>query len=117
VEGGEEISMDTCGCKTSSDVACKISVFNTEQKTHYDQLRKELTENLSVEELPCGYTFLYPNNASFLLKIAEWISYENLCCPFIRFSLHVSGEEDKIRLDLKGSEQVKSLLKQEFQLS
>lgn len=73
--------------------------------------------NLSVEEIPNGYTFVYPNQRSLLLKIAEWISHVNRCCSFIKFSLHVSGESDLIRLDLTGSEESKNLLKEEFYLA
>jgi hypothetical protein len=107
--------MAECNCK--SDVACNIGAFNSEERNRYDQLRKELTTNLSVQEVPSGYTFIYPNHPSLLLKIAEWISYENRCCPFIKFSLYVSGEADAIRLELTGSEEVKNLLREEFQLA
>lgn len=71
---------------------------------------------MSVQEIPYGYAFSYPNQPSLLLKIAEWISYENRCCPFIKFSLYVSGEVDSIRLELTGSEEVENLLREEFHL-
>lgn len=104
-------------CNSTSNIACNIGFFNPEERTRYDELRKELTVNLSVEEIPNGYTFVYPNQPSLLLKIAEWISYENRCCPFIKFSLHVSGESELIRLGLTGSEEVKNLVKVEFDLA
>ncbi|WP_394542624.1 hypothetical protein [Priestia aryabhattai] len=109
--------MDECNCKSSSDVVCNIGAFSSEEKIRYDELRKELTRNLSVEEIPLGYTFIYPNQPTLLLKIAEWISYENRCCPFIKFSLHVSGEADSIKLELTGSKEVKNLLREEFHLA
>ncbi|AND42890.1 MAG: hypothetical protein ACQEXE_25230 [Bacillota bacterium] len=103
-------------CKRLSNVVCNIGSYNAEERNHYVELRRELTENRSVEEIPFGYTFIYPNQSSLLLRIAEWISYENRCCPFIRFSLYVSGEADSIRLELTGSKEVKNLLKKEFHL-
>lgn len=110
--------MTECNCcKSISNVVCNISSFNLEERTHYDELRKELTENCTVEEIPLGYTFIYPNQQTLLLKIAEWISYENRCCPFIKFSLYVSGEADSIKLELTGSKEVKNLLKEEFNLA
>lgn len=109
--------MAECNCsKSSSIVACNIYAFNSEEKNRYDILRQELTENLSIVEMPNGYTFIYPNKSSLLLKIAEWISYENRCCPFIKFSLNVSGEADSIRLELTGSKEVKRLVREEFHL-
>ena len=110
--------MTECNCCTSSsNVACNIGAFNSEERSRYDVLRTELTKNLSVEEIPNGYAFIYPNHPSLLLKIAEWISYENRCCPFIKFSLYVSGEADSIRLELAGNNEVKKLLREEFRLA
>lgn len=107
---------NTCGCNNTTEVACKISVFDSEERKHYDALRKELTETMSVEEGPTGYTFIFPNHQTLLLKIAEWISMENKCCPFIKFPLSVSGVSESIRVELTGNEDVKNLLKEEFQL-
>ncbi|USK62221.1 hypothetical protein [Peribacillus asahii] len=104
-------------CKSTSNIACNIGSFNSEERSRHDELRKELNVKLSVEEIPNGYTFIYPNQPTLLLKIAELISYENRCCPFIEFSLYVSGEADSIRLELTGSEEVKNLLREEFHLA
>ena len=110
--------MTECNCcKSSINVACNIGALNSEERSRYNVLRKELTENKTIEEMPNGYTFIYPNKSSLLLKMAEWISYENRCCPFINFSLIVSGDADSIRLELTGNETVKNLLREEFLLS
>ncbi|VXC34775.1 conserved hypothetical protein [Bacillus sp. 349Y] len=109
--------MTDCNCrKSSSNVVCNIGAFNSEERSHYDELRMDLTANVSVKDIPNGFTFIYPNQPSLLIKIAEWISYENRCCPFIEFSLYVSGEADSIRIELTGGEQVKNLLREEFSL-
>ena len=89
---------DTCGCNNTMEVACKISVFDSKERKYYDELRKELTNIMTVEESSNGYTFIFPNNQPLLLKIAEWISLENRCCPFIKFSLNASGDSDSIRV-------------------
>ena len=106
----------TCGCNNMMEVACKISVFDSKERKYYDELRTELTNTMTVEENSNGYTFIFPNNQPLLLKIAEWISLENRCCPFIMFSLNVSGDSDAIRVELTGNKDVKYLLKEEFQL-
>jgi hypothetical protein len=110
------MSGSNCSCSNSSEIACKISVFDSKERKHYDQLRKELTEIMSVIEISNGYTFIFPNQPSLLVKIAEWILLENRCCPFIKFSLNASGESDSIRLELTGNEEVKNLLREEFRL-
>ncbi|MEK4010195.1 hypothetical protein [Peribacillus sp. FSL M8-0224] len=108
--------MTDCNCKSSSEIACKISVFNPEERSRYDTIRKDLTKNLSFVKTTSGYTFNFPNQPSLLIKIVEWISFENRCCPFISFSLHVSGESEKIKVELKGNDAVQHLLKEEFHL-
>lgn len=107
---------NNCCCNNTLEVACKISVFDSEERNHYDELRKELTEAMSVEKITNGYTFIFSNDQTLLLKIAEWISLENRCCPFIKFSLNVSGDSESIRVEMTGNEDVKKLLKEEFQL-
>lgn len=107
--------MAACSCcNSTSNIACNIGSFNPEERTRYDKLRKELNVSRSVEEIPNGYTFIFSNQPTLLLKIAEFISFENRCCPFIKSTLHVSGELDLIRLDLTGSEEVKNLLKEDL---
>ncbi|UPM56135.1 hypothetical protein [Gottfriedia acidiceleris] len=109
--------MTKCSCCCTSLIACNISVFDQQERIKYDELRKELTTNVKVEKTNSGYTFIYPNHSSILLKIVEWVSFENRCCPFINFSLHVSGESDVVKLDLTGNEATIELLKVEFNLS
>jgi|SRR3954451_29041 hypothetical protein len=117
LRGGLNFMTECNCCKSSSIVACNIGNFNSKEKSRYHELRRELTVNLTVEEIQNGYAFIYPNQPSLLLKIAEWISYENRRCPFIKFLLYVSGEADSIRLELTGSDEVKILIKEEFRLA
>ncbi|MCI3986023.1 hypothetical protein MMJ63_14180 [Bacillus vallismortis] len=93
------------------------SAFSPEERVYYNELRKELTADLTYEKISNGYTFIYPKQPLLILKIAEWISLENRCCPFITFSLQVSGEAEKIRLELTGNEEIQQLLRLEINLN
>ncbi|WP_078380658.1 hypothetical protein [Sutcliffiella halmapala] len=108
------MSMNNNHCEGTPVVACNLLAFKPEERIRYQELRKELMVDASFEEIPNGYVFYYPNQYSALVKIAEWISYENRCCPFIRFFIYVSGEADLIKVKLTGDEAVKNLLKEEF---
>ncbi|MDQ3748973.1 MAG: MerR family DNA-binding protein [Acidobacteriota bacterium] len=46
------------------------------------------------------------------LDVAEFITYERLCCPFFNFEMAVEGENLSLRL--KGKEGVKEFIKMEF---
>lgn len=113
---GRFYNMSEIQCNSTSEVACNLMAFNTEERSHYHQLRTELTTNLTFEKITGGYAFLYPNQSSTLVKLAEWISYENRCCPFINFSLHVNGISEIIRVELTGAEDIEKLLRIEFNL-
>lgn len=93
-----------------------MSVFRIEERQRYNQLRTELMANLQIEEMSCGYALFYPNQPSLIMKVAEWMSYESRCCPFLNISLLTCGETENIRVELTGNEIVKNFLREEFSL-
>jgi len=112
--------MSACTCCDSiepqKNVACMVYAFDQDQRIRYHALKRELTSLFTAEELPDGYAFLFPNKPLALSKIAEWVALENLCCPFIQFTIRVSGESEEIRVELTGNDAVRDLIKQEFSL-
>jgi hypothetical protein len=55
-----------------------------------------------VRELPNGYAFHLPNNSEILQKVGDFISLEQLCCPFFGFTLQVEREHGAVWLQLTG---------------
>jgi len=51
-----------------------------------------------------------------LSLVAEWVSLERLCSPFLDFSLEVGSEQDPIRLNLTGASGIKEFLLTELTL-
>ena len=45
-----------------------------------------------IRELADGYAFRLPGESDVLLKAAEFISLERLCCPFLGFAIGVEPE-------------------------
>lgn len=66
-----------------------------------------------IRELPDGYAFRLPADADTLLKVAEFISLERLCCPFLGFALEVEPEGGPIWVRLTGREGVKEFIREE----
>ncbi|WLD92565.1 hypothetical protein [Alkalihalobacillus sp. AL-G] len=110
------MSQNNCRSKNTLNLSCNLFAINSKERSYYYDLRNELSTYLSVKETTSGYTFIYPNRSSVLIKVVKWISYEYQCCPFIHFSINVSGESDVIEVDLTGNEVVRNLLKEEFNL-
>ena len=66
-----------------------------------------------IRELPDGYAFRLTNESDTLLKAAEFVSLERLCCPFLGFALVVEPEGGPVWLRLTGREGVKAFIREE----
>jgi hypothetical protein len=80
-------------------VATAIAVFRAVQEIH---------------ELPDGYAFRLPNDSTILLKAAEFIMREKLCCPFFGFKVEVEPEGGPLWIQLTGREGIKPFIQAEI---
>jgi hypothetical protein len=93
--------------------ACNMSALDKEQRERYSVLAKQLiADKQAVEELSDGYALRYTANTQSIKDVAEFVTYERLCCPFLNFEMRVEGENLSLRL--KGKEGVKEFIKIEF---
>ncbi|MDQ3712127.1 MAG: hypothetical protein M3388_07910 [Acidobacteriota bacterium] len=93
--------------------ACNPSALDKEQRARYSVLTKQLiAAKQELRELPDGYAFHFPANSQAIKDVAEFITYERLCCPFLNFEMAVEGENLLVRL--KGKEGVREFIKMEF---
>ena len=101
--------------KTESQLVCDLTAMNTEQRKRYQAVLEHLHKTVQgVEEIENGYAFQHDTDASTLLLLAEFISLERLCCPFLDFALVVERERGPVRLRLTGPEGVKQFLRAEL---
>ena len=68
---------------------------------------------LSQSELSDGFAYGLDTKKVTLPEVAEWITMERLCCPFLTFQLDVKTNGDA-RLTLRGPDGVKAILRDEF---
>jgi hypothetical protein len=64
-------------------------------------------------ELPDGYAYTLDTKKITLPEVAEWITMERLCCPFLTFQLDVKGNGESA-LTLRGPQGAKAILREEF---
>lgn len=95
-------------------IACDMSVLSPEQREKHLSRSRDLFSSLKeIRELSNGYEFrLYGSNA--IVKAAEFISLETLCCPFLNFSLEVEAENGSVWLGLTGRDGVKAFVREEI---
>jgi hypothetical protein len=94
---------------------CNMGVFTSDQRQAHIQTTTELIQAVqSVEEIENGYEFRFPNESEFISKIAEFISNERLCCPFLEFNLNVVSNSNPVFLSLTGPAGTQEFLRAEF---
>jgi hypothetical protein len=92
-----------------------MGVLTPAQRESHIQTTTELIQSVqSVQEVENGYEFTFPNESELILKIAEFISNERLCCPFLKFSLDVFSDIEPVTLTLTGPIGTREFLRAEF---
>ena len=101
--------------RAESPIACNLGAFDAGQRERHGALWDELRATVQeVGELPDGYTLRYASDPTTCLKVAEFITLERLCCPFVTFTLELEREQGPLWLRLTGREGVKDFLRAEL---
>jgi hypothetical protein len=96
-------------------LACNMGVFTPDQRESHVRTTNELMQVVQrVQEVANGYELTFPNEAEFITRIAEFISNERLCCPFLKFTLNVNSTHEPVSLSLTGPEGTSEFLRAEF---
>ena len=74
------------------------------------QLRRAVC---SRTDLPNGYGYGFDTTQITLPEIADWITMERLCCPFLAFQPDVT-QDGMTRLSMRGPNGTKAVLDEEF---
>lgn len=99
-------------------IACNAKAISLTQRPRYNDLMKRLRAAVrDRKETADGYEFQLESKSIALPEVAEWMSLERLCCPFLKFRLSASGGSDDWALTLTGPSGVKALLDSEFSTS
>lgn len=94
--------------KNELPIACDLTAIPAEQREQHNATAEHIFASvLETRELPNGYAFHLPEEPGMLLKAAEFVSLERLCCPFFSFTLEVEPAGGPLWLKLTGGEGVK----------
>lgn len=92
-----------------------MSAFDpVERKRHIDAISEVFGAVEEIRELPHGYAFRLPNDADWVVKAADFITKERLCCPFFGFTLELEPERGALWLSLTGRDGVKPFIAAEI---
>ena len=65
-------------------------------------------------ELEDGYAFQFPGESEWIQRVVAFIAEERACCPFLTFELQYEPNMGPIWLRLRGSPEIKALLRDEW---
>ena len=100
-----------------SPIACDVAGLDAGQRSRQREVFATLRSAFQeVREMPEGYAFRVPSSTPHILTVAEFISLERVCCPFLDFTLEVEREGGPLWLRLTGRDGVKEFLKTLYSL-
>jgi hypothetical protein len=100
-----------------SPLLCDLTAMDAEQRERYRVVTQHLHGAVQeVRALSDGYAFRLSVEPSTILLVAEFITLERLCCPFLTLVLEVECERGPLWLKLTGREGVKDFLRAELGL-
>ena len=92
-----------------------LAVWDSERKQRYETLTGEFRSQVEeMKELDDGYAFRVSSESASIIKLAEWVSLERLCCAFFKFALEVEPDGGPVWLRLTGGPGVKKFLRSEI---
>lgn len=100
--------------KNQSPLACDMTAIPADQRPlHLAKSRELFSQIEETRELADGYEFRFADQSNLLKQLADFVSLEKLCCPFLRFEIEVGAESGPVWLRLTGREGVKEFIQEE----
>ncbi len=99
----------------SPQFACNMNAMTREERARYDVLRRKLEQAVErAEELENGYTFRLRHASISLEELAQWVEYEQKCCPFFGLAIDTEPQKGPTALQVIGEQGVKDFIRMEF---
>jgi hypothetical protein len=100
---------------TNSALVCNMDVFTPAQRDAHILKTSQLIQAVQhVRGVEQGYELTFANETELILKIAEFMANERLCCPFLKFALNIFSADEPISFSLTGPSGTQEFLRAEF---
>jgi hypothetical protein len=98
----------------SVNFVCNLGVMNPEERARYLALSRKLMDaGGERRELDNGYAFELAQKIS-IVEIAEWMTFERRCCPFLNLQIEAEPNAGPIWLRMTGAGGVKEFIRAEI---
>jgi hypothetical protein len=98
---------------TSVPIACTLSASDRAERQLILQgeIGSAVEERVEIEE---GYALCFPPDSHWIRKLAELVSFERECCPFLTLEISAQPNHGAIWLRMRGPEGTKAFLERSF---
>lgn len=101
--------------KDQIPIACILTALDPDQRSReHALLREHLASVEEVKEREDGYSFRYRADIALFVRMAELVTLEHRCCPFLDLQLEWSRRQDAPWLHVTGGARVKPFVLQTF---
>jgi len=103
--------------RPESAIACVMDALTVDERKRRAELFSKISEQAQeTQELPDGYAVRFAPDTTTWMRLAEFITFERRCCPFLAFSLNAEDENGAMWLRITGRQGVKEFLAAELKL-
>ena len=100
---------------SESPLACDMTAIAPGERPKHLATSRELFARIEeFRELPDGYEFRLAEGPGLISQLAEFVSLEKLCCPFLNFMIEIGAENGPVWLRLTGRDGVKAFIREEI---
>lgn len=101
--------------RINGPIACDLSALNEQEQQRRSQLASRLLDAAhEIVSVADGYMFRFDEAETDLREVAEFISLERRCCPFLELKIEIGNQKDSIDLHIHGREGVKEFVAAEL---
>ncbi len=96
-------------------IACSLTALSAQERHREGELLElHLASIRERKERADGYSYRYPEDPALFAQMAELVSLEHRCCPFLDFRLEWAGAESTPWLHITGGARVKPFVDETF---
>ena len=101
--------------KNQLPIACSLNALSAQERHREGELLElHLASICERRERDDGYSYRYREDPALFVQMAELVSLEHRCCPFLDFRLEWAGAEPTPWLHITGGARVKPFVNETF---
>ena len=95
--------------------ACDMSALTGPQRTRHHELAAVLRPAITAaEEIDDGYALRFETTPEGIMTLAEFVTLERLCCPWLTLAVEVGRNAGPLRLRITADAEAKPSIRAEF---